>query len=78
MAGRGSGIGLGFMGGLGTGGPGPSQTSTRSAAPGQLYGPKTGGVSGMGTHHWLWVLIALEFGILFVLRAVVFKNYHGG
>ena len=79
MAGRGSGIGLGFMGGLGTRGTaGPSSTSTRSAAPGQLYGPKGSGGSGMSTHHWLWILVALEVGTLVVLRGVVFKNYHGG
>ena len=80
MAGRGSGIGLGFQGGLGAGGGyGPSQTSTRSAAPGQLYGPKVkGGMGSMQTHHWLWVLVALELGILVVLRTVVFSKYHGG
>jgi hypothetical protein len=32
----------------------------------------------MGTHHWLWVLVALELGFLVVLRKVVFKSYHGG
>jgi hypothetical protein len=79
MAGRGSGIGLGAVGGLGVSGVGGSQTSTRSAGPGQLYGPKVGGaMSSMGAHHWLWVLVALEIGILVVLRAVVFKSYHGG
>ena len=80
MAGRGSGIGLGFTGGLGSGGgPGPSNTSTRSAAPGQLYGPKVrNGVSSMGVHHYLWLLVAIELGILVLLRAVVFKQYHGG
>lgn len=79
MAGRGSGIGLGFTGGLGSGGAGPSSTSTRSAAPGQLYGPKVKrGMGSMGTHHWLWILVGLEIGILVVLRAVVFKSYHGG
>ncbi len=80
MAGRGSGIGMsGMFGGLGSGGPGPSTTSTRSAAPGQLYGPKVrSGMGSMQTYHWLWVLVAIEFGALFVLRAVVFKSYHGG
>ncbi len=79
MAGRGSGIGMSMMGGIGAGGPGPSTTSTRSAAPGQLYGSKVGnGMTSMSTHHWLWVLIALEMGILIVLRSVVFKSYHGG
>lgn len=67
----------GMFGGLGSGGPGPSTTSTRSAAPGQLYGPKVR-MSSMSTYHWLWILVALEMGILFVLRAVVFKSYHGG
>lgn len=79
MAGRGSGIGMGFTGGLGSSVPGPSNTSTRSAAPGQLYGPKIkNGVSNMGVHHYLWLLVALEMGILILLRAVVFKQYHGG
>jgi hypothetical protein len=78
MAGRGSGIGMGNIGGIGAGGPGPSRTSTRSAAPGQLYGPKVKSGAGMSTHHWLWVLVALELGILVVLRKVVFKSYHGG
>lgn len=32
----------------------------------------------MSTHHWLWILVALEVGTLVVLRGVVFKNYHGG
>ena len=32
----------------------------------------------MGVHHWLWVLVAIEIGILVVLRGVVFKSYHGG
>jgi hypothetical protein len=79
MAGRGSGIGLGFSGGLGAGGVGPSNTSTRPAAPGQLYGPKIkNGASNMGVHHYLWLLVAIEMGILVLLRAVVFKQYHGG
>lgn len=79
MAGRGSGIGLGATGGLGVMGAGGPRTSTRSAAPGQLYGPKVrGGVSNMGVHHWLWILVAIEVGLLVVLRAVVFKNYHAG
>jgi hypothetical protein len=80
MAGRGSGIGMSMMGGLGaTGAAGPSTTSTRSAAPGQVYGPKVkNGVSSMQTHHWLWILIAIELGILVALRGVVFKAYHGG
>ena len=68
-----------MFGGIGAGGPGPSTTSTRSAAPGQLYGPKVRqGVGNMAVHHWLWVLVAIEMGILVVLRGVVFKSYHGG
>jgi len=80
MAGRGSGIGLGFGGGLGVGGVGGSRSgSTRSAAPGQLYGPRVrNGMSNLSVHHYLWVLIAIEIGILVALRAVVFKKYHGG
>jgi hypothetical protein len=71
--------GGGVIGGIGAGGFGPSNTSTRSAAPGQLYGSKVKqGAGNMGVHHWLWVLVAIEMGILFVLRAVVFKSYHGG
>ena len=74
MAARGSGIGAGF-GGL----AGGSQTSTRSAAPGQLYGAAIpGGKKGLAVHHWLWVLVAIEIGILLLCRLVVFKKYHGG
>jgi hypothetical protein len=70
---------MGGIGANGGSGPGPSTTSTRSAAPGQLYGPKVRqGMSSMGTHHWLWVLVAIEMGILVLLRKVVFKSYHGG
>lgn len=72
---------MGWTGGLGIGGgtTGPSSTSTRSAAPGQLYGPKVrNGASNMGVHHYLWILVAIEIGILVLLRAVVFKSYHGG
>jgi hypothetical protein len=32
----------------------------------------------MGVHHWLWVLVAIELGILVLLRKIVFKSYHGG
>jgi hypothetical protein len=79
MAGRGSGIGLGAVGGLGVSGVGGSQTSLRSAAPGQLYGPKSASTgSGLGVHHWLWILVGLEIGLLVFLRAYVFKSYHGG
>ena len=83
MAGRGSGIGLGFSGGLGArGAVGPSSTSTRSGQPGAVYADNTGkgggGMSSMQTHHWLWILVAIEIGLLAVLRGVVFKQYHGG
>jgi hypothetical protein len=79
MAGRGSGIGQGYTGGLGVTGVGGSATSLRTANPGQLYGPKGGGgVSGLGVHHWLWILVALELGFLVVMRAIVFKSYHAG
>jgi len=74
MAGRGSAIGLGSSGYMGG-----SQTSTRSAAPGQLYGPPVrGGGKGLQVHHWLWVLVGIEFLLLFGARMVVFKQYHGG
>ena len=79
MAGRLGYGGGGLIGGIGAGGPGPSSTSTRSAAPGQLYGSKVKqGAGDMGVHHGLWVLVAIELGILVVLRGVVFKSYHGG
>ena len=79
MAGRGSGIGLGAVGGLGPMGVGGSATSTRPAAAGQLYGPRVRGMGGkMAVHHWLWVLVLLEVGFLVAMRAIVFKNYHGG
>ena len=79
MAGRGSGIGLGAVGGLGAMGVGGSQTSTRSAAPGQLYGARVrGGAGKLAVHHWLWILVALELAFLAVMRMVVFKSYHGG
>lgn len=78
MAGRGSGIGQSLLGGFGVGNVGGPATSTRSAAPGQLYGPKAGSMSNMRTHHWLWVLVALEIGALVLLRVVVFGRYHGG
>ena len=79
MAGRGSGIGQSAMGGLGINRGGGSQTSTRPAAPGQLYGPRTrGGVSNLAVHHWLWILVAIEIAFLALMRVVVFKNYHGG
>ena len=84
MAGRGSGIGLSFQGGLGTPGTsGPSNSSLRTANAGQVYADNTGkggfpGMSQMETHHWLWILVVLEIGLLALLRGVVFKQYHGG
>ena len=84
MAGRGSGIGLGFQGGLGSAASvGPSSTTLRTANAGQVYADNTGkggltGMSQMETHHWLWILVALEIGLLALLRGVVFKQYHGG
>ena len=67
----------GMFGGLGSGGPGPSTTSTRSAAPGQLYGPKVR-MSSMSTYHWLWILVLAELGVLVFARVIVFKRYHAG
>lgn len=79
MAGRGSGIGLGAVGGLGVMGAGGSTTSTRPAATGQLYGPKVkAGMTSMGTHHWLWILVLAELGVLVFARVIVFKRYHAG
>lgn len=76
MAGRGSGIGLGAVGGYGTGNVGGSATSLRT---GQLYGSKAkASMTSMGVHHWLWILVALEVGILLFARAFVFKRYHAG
>lgn len=75
MAGRGSGIGLGMMGGVGV--MGGSQTSTRGGA---LYraGSRPRGFSNLSTHHYLWILVALEIGVLVLMRVVVFRHYHGG
>lgn len=79
MAGRGSGIGLGVSGGFGSHGGGGSATSTRAANIGQVYAPKGGSkATAMGVHHYLWILVALEIGILIFARAVVFKSYHAG
>ena len=84
MAGRGSGIGLGFQGGLGARGlAGPSSTTLRTANAGQVYADNTGkggfpGMSQMETHHWLWILVVLEIGLLALLRGIVLKSYHGG
>lgn len=66
---------MGLLGGLGSGGAGGSQTSLRT---GSLYGKAGRGVSNMRVHHYLWVLVALEVGLLMALRVVVFKKYHGG
>jgi hypothetical protein len=77
MAARGSGIGASLTGGLGVKGSfGPSDTSTRT---GSLYGQqRSNPMNQMGTHHWLWVLVALEIGFLILMRVVVFKDFHGG
>ena len=68
---------MGFLGGQGAkGAAGPSAGSLRSANIGQVYGPKSSGGSGMSTHHWLWVLVALEVAVLVVLRGVVLLAGH--
>lgn len=77
MPSRGSGIGAGFMAGLGTGGVGGSQTSTRSAAPGQVYGPQVAGGRRPQTHSLLLVLVLAEALALFGLRHL-FRRHHGG
>lgn len=70
MAGR---LGFGPGGMVGT-----SQTSTRPANPGSIYGPKVrNGMGSMAVHHWLWVLVAIELGLLVLLR-YSFRHYHAG
>ena len=76
MAGRGSGIGMGMVGGLGTGGVGGPATSTRTANAGQVYGPAATQTKG-AVHQYLWVLVLLELAALFALRHA-FRSYHGG
>jgi len=77
MPGRGSGIGLGMTGGLGTSAIGGSQTSTRSGTP-RIYGSRfTGANGGLGVHHYLWALVAIEMLLLVWLRHA-FRRYHGG
>jgi len=69
---RGSGIGAGFGSGL------TVNTSTRSAAPGQVYGPQVAtGIGSAGVHHYLWILVLLELAALVALRRA-FRNHHGG
>ena len=74
MPGRGSGIGLGMIGGLGTAGAGGSQTSVRSGTP-RIYGRP--GLRGAQVHHYLWALVAIEMLTLIWLRHA-FRRYHGG
>jgi hypothetical protein len=77
MPGRGSGIGLGMIGGgvspLGVGGPG---TTTARTGTNRIYG-KTAWRNGGQVHHYLWVLVALELAMLLWLRHA-FRRYHGG
>lgn len=73
MAGRGSGIGMSYLGGLGattTGGPAGGTLN-----PG-IYG-KRRGMGSLRTHHWLWILVLLELGLLVFMR-YSFRRYHGG
>lgn len=76
MAGRGSGIGMSALAGAGYGtSSGGVMGDVRG---GTLYSGKSRlGVGKLGAHHWLWVLVALEVGILVLLR-VQFRRYHGG
>lgn len=76
MAGRGSGIGASASAGIGYGTTGGVQGDLRT---GSLYGgsQKMAGMRQMRTHHWLWLLVALELGTLVALR-FMFRRYHGG
>jgi hypothetical protein len=74
MPGRGSGIGLGMIGGLGSGAVGGSQTSVRSGTP-RIYGRP--GLRSAQVHHYLWALVAIEMLTLIWLRHA-FRRYHGG
>jgi hypothetical protein len=78
MPGRGSGIGLGMIGGLGANQVGGSKTSTRSGTP-RIYGSRFAGTSsgGFQVHHYLWALVAIEMLALIWLRHA-FRRYHGG
>jgi hypothetical protein len=76
MPGRGSGIGLSMVGGLGTNNAGGSATSARSDAG--VYGSRFKGTSGgFAVHHYLWALVLLEIAGLIFLRHA-FRRYHGG
>lgn len=74
MAGRGSGIGMSALAGAGYG------TSSGGVSGDVRGGTLYSGKSRMGKltcHHWLWLLVALEIGVLFFLR-FQFRRYHGG
>lgn len=75
MAGRGSAIGMSATAGLGYG------TSAGGVSGdvqgGSLYGKASSGLQGMRTHHWLWVLVAIEIAALVFMR-MSFRRYHGG
>jgi hypothetical protein len=43
-----------------------------------MYGSGGGVNTQLQTHHFLWILVALEVGALIFFRAYVFKRYHGG
>ena len=76
MAGRGSGIGMSASAGLGYGtSKGGVQGDLRT---GSLYGGNGKySMGAMRTHHWLWLLVALELGTLILIR-YCFRRYHGG
>ena len=76
MAGRGSGIGMSALAGAGYGtSSGGVMGDVRG---GTLYAGKSRfGMGKLGAHHWLWVLVLIEIGMLFLLR-VQFRRYHGG
>jgi hypothetical protein len=78
MAGRGSGIGLSGAAGLGFGGVGGSQTSTRAPTRGAPYGAQaTSSKSAGALHHYLWALVLLELVALGALR-YLFRDHRGG
>jgi hypothetical protein len=78
MPGRGSGIGLGMIGGgvapIGVGGPGAASQRTGTS---RIYGSTNWRGTGAQVHHYLWVLVALELAMLVWLRHA-FRRYHGG
>ena len=76
MAGRGSGIGLSAVAGAGYGTSSGGVMGDVRGGP--LCSSKGSRFTGkLGAHHWLWVLVAFEIGILFLLR-FQFRRYHGG